>query len=117
MTALDELDAATRPRLWRAARLFVFLLTEGAAVLLIGFAALFVNLQPAWSGSLPPAGVAAAAAPDGGEGTLRERVRRFELALIRRAIDDAGGDRRVAAQRLSIGLSSLYRKLEEAPDA
>ena len=58
MTALDELDAATRPRLWRAARLFVFLLTEGAAVLLIGFAALFVNLQPAWSGSLPPAGVA-----------------------------------------------------------
>lgn len=51
---------------------------------------------------------------DSGEGTLRERVRRFELSLIRRAIDDAGGDRRLAAQRLGIGLSSLYRKLEES---
>jgi two-component system, NtrC family, response regulator AtoC len=50
----------------------------------------------------------------GGEGGLRERVRRFEISLIRRAIDDAGGDRRVAAQRLGIGLSSLYRKLEES---
>jgi two-component system, NtrC family, response regulator AtoC len=54
----------------------------------------------------------------GGEGSLRERVRRFEISLIRRAIDDAGGDRRVAAQRLGIGLSSLYRKLEESsPEA
>ena len=51
------------------------------------------------------------------EGSLRERVRRFELTLVRRAIEDAGGDRRLAAQRLGIGLSSLYRKLEEAPDA
>jgi two-component system, NtrC family, response regulator AtoC len=50
-----------------------------------------------------------------GEGPLRERVRRFEVSLIKRAIDDASGDRRVAAQRLGIGLSSLYRKLEEAP--
>ncbi|MDP4299118.1 sigma-54-dependent transcriptional regulator [Leptothrix discophora] len=47
------------------------------------------------------------------EATLRERVRRFEIGLIRRAIDEAGGDRRIAAQRLGIGLSSLYRKLEE----
>jgi two-component system response regulator AtoC len=53
------------------------------------------------------------AADDGGECSLRERVRRFEHTLIRRAIDDAGGDRRLAAQRLGIGLSSLYRKLEE----
>jgi two-component system response regulator AtoC len=49
-----------------------------------------------------------------GEGTLRERLRRFEVSLIRRAIDEASGDRRAAAQRLGIGLSSLYRKLEEA---
>ncbi|MBL8351363.1 MAG: sigma-54-dependent Fis family transcriptional regulator [Burkholderiaceae bacterium] len=49
----------------------------------------------------------------GGEGSLRDRVRRFELSLLRRAIDEAGGDRRLAAQRLGIGLSSLYRKLEE----
>ena len=48
------------------------------------------------------------------EGSLRERVRRFEVSLIKRAIEDASGDRRLAAQRLGIGLSSLYRKLEEA---
>jgi len=46
-------------------------------------------------------------------GPLRDQVRRFELALILRAIDDCAGDRRAAAQRLGIGLSSLYRKLEE----
>ena len=55
---------------------------------------------------------------EGGECGLRERVRRFEHSLIRRAIDEAGGDRRLAAQRLGIGLSSLYRKLEEtAPES
>ncbi|MBL8362623.1 MAG: sigma-54-dependent Fis family transcriptional regulator [Rubrivivax sp.] len=62
---------------------------------------------------LPAAADAAASVADSGEGSLRERVRRFELSLLRRAIDEAGGDRRVAAQRLGIGLSSLYRKLEE----
>jgi two-component system, NtrC family, response regulator AtoC len=46
-------------------------------------------------------------------GPLRDQVRQFERALIQRAIDDCGGDRRAAAQRLGIGLSSLYRKLEE----
>jgi DNA-binding NtrC family response regulator len=45
--------------------------------------------------------------------SLRDQVRRFESALIAKAIDDAGGDRRVAAQRLGMGLSSLYRKQEE----
>jgi two-component system, NtrC family, response regulator AtoC len=70
-------------------------------------------------GDLPPevshiAAHASSEASDCGEGPLRERVRRFELSLIRRAIEEAGGDRRLAAQRLGIGLSSLYRKLEEA---
>lgn len=50
--------------------------------------------------------------PDGND-SLRDQVRRFESALIGKAIKDADGDRRVAAQRLGIGLSSLYRKLEE----
>jgi two-component system, NtrC family, response regulator AtoC len=40
-------------------------------------------------------------------------VRSFESALIGKAISDADGDRRIAAQKLGIGLSSLYRKLEE----
>ncbi len=46
-------------------------------------------------------------------GTLREQLRKYEVALIRRTVEETGGDRRAAAQRLDIGLSSLYRKLEE----
>ncbi len=50
-------------------------------------------------------------------GTLREQVREFEQSLILRAIDECVGDRRQAAQKLGIGLSSLYRKLEENEQA
>jgi two-component system, NtrC family, response regulator AtoC len=46
-------------------------------------------------------------------GSLREQVRKFETHLILKTIEDASGDRRAAAQKLNIGLSSLYRKLEE----
>jgi two-component system response regulator AtoC len=46
-------------------------------------------------------------------GTLREQVRKYEAAIILRAIEDNNGDRRAAAHKLNIGLSSLYRKLEE----
>lgn len=45
--------------------------------------------------------------------TLREQVRSFETGLIQQAIKDAGGDRLTAAKRLGIGISTLYRKLEE----
>ena len=46
-------------------------------------------------------------------GDLREQLRQAEAQLIAKALDDAGGDRKLAAQRLGIGLSSLYRKLED----
>ncbi|HZX31827.1 MAG TPA: helix-turn-helix domain-containing protein, partial [Rhodocyclaceae bacterium] len=46
-------------------------------------------------------------------GGLREQLRRVEAEIIIRALRECGGDRRVASQRLEIGLSSLYRKLEE----
>jgi DNA-binding NtrC family response regulator len=46
-------------------------------------------------------------------GTLREQVRKYEASIILRTIEETGGDRRTAAQKLDIGLSSLYRKLEE----
>ena len=49
-------------------------------------------------------------------GTLREQVHKFEAALIMRTIEEEGGDRRAAAQKLNIGLSSLYRKLEESDE-
>ncbi|MDO8303746.1 MAG: sigma-54 dependent transcriptional regulator [Sedimentisphaerales bacterium] len=44
---------------------------------------------------------------------LRDQVRHFESSVIYRAIREVQGDRRVAAQKLGIGLSSLYRKIEE----
>jgi two-component system response regulator AtoC len=62
---------------------------------------------------VPVGETAAAPISEASECGLRERVRRFEVSLIRRAIEEAGGDRRLAAQRLGIGLSSLYRKLDE----
>jgi DNA-binding NtrC family response regulator len=46
-------------------------------------------------------------------GDLRSELRRFEAGLVYRTLAAVSGDRRQAAQRLGIGLSSLYRKLEE----
>jgi len=45
--------------------------------------------------------------------TLREQLRHFEHRVISQAIQETDGDRRAASQRLGIGLSSLYRKIEE----
>ncbi len=46
-------------------------------------------------------------------GTLREQVRQFEISVVRKALENAGNDRMEAARSLDIGLSTLYRKLEE----
>ena len=46
-------------------------------------------------------------------GGLREQMRRIEVDIIQRTLKECSGDRRTAAQKLGIGLSSLYRKLEE----
>ena len=50
-------------------------------------------------------------------GSLREQLRKLELDIINGTIDRAQGDLRLAAQRLHISLSSLYRKLGEADPA
>ena len=55
----------------------------------------------------------ASEAPIAGEGSLRAQLRSFEARLIARALQEANDDRRIAAERLGIGLSSLYRKLDE----
>ena len=47
------------------------------------------------------------------EGTLRDQMRQVEADIIAKALETAGGDRKAAANKLGIGLSSLYRKLEE----
>lgn len=44
---------------------------------------------------------------------LREAVHLFERRHILRQVELAGGDKSLAAQRLEISLSSLYRKMEE----
>jgi DNA-binding NtrC family response regulator len=44
---------------------------------------------------------------------LRDQVRRAEADIIFRVLKECAGDRKAAAQQLEIGLSSLYRKLEE----
>lgn len=44
---------------------------------------------------------------------LREQVRYFEASVVAKAVKEFGGDRRKAAERLGIGLSSLYRKIDE----
>jgi DNA-binding NtrC family response regulator len=44
---------------------------------------------------------------------VRDQVRQFESTVVYKIIHEAHGDRRIAAQKLGIGLSSLYRKIEE----
>jgi two-component system response regulator AtoC len=48
----------------------------------------------------------------GGQNSLKNQLRNYEQAIIKAAIDEANGDRKVAADRLGIGVSSLYRKLD-----
>jgi DNA-binding NtrC family response regulator len=54
--------------------------------------------------------------PDDASGSedLRAALDRFEQAHIRRVLERCGGDKREAARRLGLGLSSLYRKLDES---
>ncbi len=44
---------------------------------------------------------------------LRAAVREYETHHIQRVLRECGDDKREAARRLGMGLSSLYRKLEE----
>ena len=91
---------------------------QRATILAEGGRITVADLPPQITPVLPMGAMdgAAGAAPPG-SGPLREQVRDFEHAMILRAIDDQGGDRRAAAQRLGIGLSSLYRKLEDYEQA
>jgi len=45
---------------------------------------------------------------------LKEQVKIFEHNLIMRTINEAGGDRSEAARKLEIGISTLYRKLDDS---
>jgi DNA-binding NtrC family response regulator len=55
-------------------------------------------------------------APAGAENAvddLRGAVREYERVHIQRVLAECGNDKREAARRMGLGLSSLYRKLEE----
>jgi DNA-binding NtrC family response regulator len=60
-----------------------------------------------------PSGLIALADSDGASDNLRAAVRDYERQHIQRVIRECGDDKREAARRLGLGLSSLYRKLEE----
>ena len=70
-----------------------------------------------WS-DFPPELVGPAGDDGRGDGPdaddLRAALDRFERAHIRRVLDHCSGDKREAARRLGLGLSSLYRKLDES---
>ncbi len=57
--------------------------------------------------------IAGADSPPADADDLRAALDHFERYHIRRVLDRAGGDKKEAARRLGLGLSSLYRKLED----
>jgi two-component system response regulator AtoC len=54
--------------------------------------------------------------PELAERSLKQQLHDFEIDVIKNTIEIANGDRKVAASRLGIGVSSLYRKLEGAQE-
>ena len=55
MTAYDEIETNSRSALSRTVRLLLFPVMQGIAVILVGFAALFLSFQPVWSADDPQA--------------------------------------------------------------
>ena len=45
--------------------------------------------------------------------SLKEKVRRYEMALIREALDSCNGSMAEAARRLQVERSLLYKKMEK----
>jgi DNA-binding NtrC family response regulator len=60
-----------------------------------------------------PPGLIVETDADGSGDNLRRAVRDYERQHIQRVLRDCGDDKRETARRLGLGLSSLYRKLEE----
>jgi Vault protein inter-alpha-trypsin domain/von Willebrand factor type A domain len=58
MTTCDEIETAESSGRWRIVRLLLFCVMQGAAVILVGFAALFLSFEPVWSAENPSATLA-----------------------------------------------------------
>jgi len=65
---------------------------------------------------LPPVFLKGSKSYDNSSPTLRERVRLFEQQIIKETLSNQDNDRRKVAEILGLGLSSLYRKIEEMED-
>ena len=87
-----------------------------ACILADGDRITIADLPPEITRHLPSHAGQSAAVSRTGRG-LREQMRDFEADIIYRMLEETRGDRRLAASRLGIGLSSLYRKLEEFEEA
>jgi Ca-activated chloride channel homolog len=55
MTTCDEIEIQKRANLASLIRLMLFFVMQGVAVILVGFAALFVSFEPVWSAEAPQA--------------------------------------------------------------
>jgi Ca-activated chloride channel family protein len=53
MTNCEEIESAGRPALPRLVKLLLFVVMQGIAVILVGFAALFLSFEPVWSAEAP----------------------------------------------------------------
>jgi Ca-activated chloride channel family protein len=55
MTTCDEIETSDSSGLSRIVKLLLFCVMQGAAVILVGFAALFLSFEPVWSAESPSA--------------------------------------------------------------
>ena len=108
---IDGLDNAAVKRLagaqWKGNVRELGNALERAAILAEG-STLTVNDFPSDLVALPQG-----ANGDDNPDDLRAALDRFERQHIRRVLERCGGDKKEAARRLNLGLSSLYRKLED----
>src|SRR3982074_78504 len=58
MTTCDEIETGEGSGLWRSVKRLLFCVMQGAAVILVGFAALFLSFEPVWSAENPSATLA-----------------------------------------------------------
>jgi DNA-binding NtrC family response regulator len=75
--------------------------------------ALILSERPILTPDDFPTGLIVESDSDAAGDNLRAAVREYERHHIQRVLRECGDDKREAARRLGLGLSSLYRKLEE----
>jgi transcriptional regulator of acetoin/glycerol metabolism len=104
--ALERLSAARWPgnvRQIRTALQYALALSDGG------------EIRPEHLPALEPGGRPAVAARAGGSaGGEGSRLAELERSLVLRAVEDAAGNLSLAARRLGIARSTLYRHLERA---